>query len=286
MPCIYFSSCEASPEPGFDELQSFRYYAIAGWSSLVARRAHNPKVVGSNPTPATISRFLRAAPEGRPSYFPGKFQAPSAVCLQNVSGAHIRFIRVSPCWIESLSKLVPSYSIPSTTHKAPHKLRNLICCGIEREMTCIEDVDFGLWHVPAIGVRFRKLERQIVFAPEDQKPRLLLAHPSLPLGIGVDVRAVVVEEVALNVGLAGLVEKGKFIGPEVRIIELDVGIVPDMARPGRLQRQEICAKRAFIRGAVGPEGPPRLPIRAQAFVVRHGILEDERLDPFRMSQGH
>ncbi len=25
---------------------------IAGWSSLVARRAHNPKVVGSSPTPA------------------------------------------------------------------------------------------------------------------------------------------------------------------------------------------------------------------------------------------
>ena len=33
----------------------------AGWSSLVARRAHNPKVVGSNPAPATIlkrSAFL------------------------------------------------------------------------------------------------------------------------------------------------------------------------------------------------------------------------------------
>ena len=27
----------------------------AGWSSLVARQAHNLKVVGSNPTPATIS---------------------------------------------------------------------------------------------------------------------------------------------------------------------------------------------------------------------------------------
>ena len=26
---------------------------IAGWSSLVARRAHNPKVVGSNPASAT-----------------------------------------------------------------------------------------------------------------------------------------------------------------------------------------------------------------------------------------
>ena len=27
---------------------------IAGWSSLVARWAHNPKVDGSNPSPATI----------------------------------------------------------------------------------------------------------------------------------------------------------------------------------------------------------------------------------------
>ena len=31
---------------------------IAGWSSLAARRAHNPKVVGSNPTPATILQKL------------------------------------------------------------------------------------------------------------------------------------------------------------------------------------------------------------------------------------
>jgi hypothetical protein len=29
----------------------------AGWSSLAARRAHNPKVVGSNPTPATNTFF-------------------------------------------------------------------------------------------------------------------------------------------------------------------------------------------------------------------------------------
>ena len=33
--------------------------AAAGWSSLVARRAHNPKVVGSNPAPAT--RFMHKA---------------------------------------------------------------------------------------------------------------------------------------------------------------------------------------------------------------------------------
>ena len=28
----------------------------AGWSSLEARRAHNPKVIGSNPVPATMPR--------------------------------------------------------------------------------------------------------------------------------------------------------------------------------------------------------------------------------------
>ncbi len=31
----------------------------AGWSSLVARRAHNPKVVGSNPAPATNSQHTQ-----------------------------------------------------------------------------------------------------------------------------------------------------------------------------------------------------------------------------------
>ena len=36
-------------------------FYIAGWSSLVARRAHNPEVVGSNPAPATIEKPLNKA---------------------------------------------------------------------------------------------------------------------------------------------------------------------------------------------------------------------------------
>ncbi len=32
---------------------------VAGWSSLVARRAHNPKVVGSNPAPAIVVPWCR-----------------------------------------------------------------------------------------------------------------------------------------------------------------------------------------------------------------------------------
>ena len=45
--------CEAkiAPQAVFD-IQVY----VAGWSSSVARWAHNPKVAGSNPAPATNSR--------------------------------------------------------------------------------------------------------------------------------------------------------------------------------------------------------------------------------------
>ncbi len=36
-----------------EDNESIMKNIVAGWSSLVARRAHNPKVVGSNPAPAT-----------------------------------------------------------------------------------------------------------------------------------------------------------------------------------------------------------------------------------------
>jgi hypothetical protein len=42
-----------TPLRGFDARGSHCYHFHAGWSSLVARWAHNPKVGGSNPPPAT-----------------------------------------------------------------------------------------------------------------------------------------------------------------------------------------------------------------------------------------
>jgi hypothetical protein len=47
---------------------------------------------------------------------------------------------------------------PPLLDEAPDELRDLIRCGIEREMTRIEDMEFGLRHVAAIGFRFRKLD--------------------------------------------------------------------------------------------------------------------------------
>ena len=43
----------------------------AGWSSLAARRAHNPKVVGSNPTPATNLTMSEHGPDSGAFCFPG-----------------------------------------------------------------------------------------------------------------------------------------------------------------------------------------------------------------------
>ena len=39
---------------------------VAGWSSLVARRAHNPEVVGSNPTPAMATESRKGGRAERP----------------------------------------------------------------------------------------------------------------------------------------------------------------------------------------------------------------------------
>ena len=48
----------SSPIIGLNEKSNhYMVYIVAGWSSLEARRAHNPKVVGSNPAPATRTKY-------------------------------------------------------------------------------------------------------------------------------------------------------------------------------------------------------------------------------------
>ena len=43
----------SNPPPSIFQQNLLKQLHIAGWSNPEARRAHNPKVVGSNPTPAT-----------------------------------------------------------------------------------------------------------------------------------------------------------------------------------------------------------------------------------------
>src|SRR6266478_5494066 len=116
-------------------------------------------------------------------------------------------------------------------HELIYKRRNFIRFGIKSEVPCVENVNLSVRYIPAIGLRLREFEREVILTPNHQQSRLPFAHPCLPLGVGVDVRAVVIEEIALNIHLAGLAKKGKFIGPQVRVVALDVRVTPHMARP-------------------------------------------------------
>src|SRR5467141_2549040 len=171
-------------------------------------------------------------------------------------------------------------------HELTYQRRNIICCRIQREMTTIDNVDFGIWHISPVRFRLRGVKRCLVLAPNHQQARLLLTHPSLPPWIVFDVGAVVAEDVALNLDLAGLIEKRKFIRPQIRVIAFHARIASNMARPRGLQRQQVGTKRAFVGGTVGPKRSPGLPNRAKAFIVRDSILDDEALDSTRMGQRH
>lgn len=85
----------------------------------------------------------------------------------------------------------------------PDQSGNLIGFGIEGEVSGVEDVDLGAGNIYAIAFGLAGIEGKVVLAPDDEEAGVHFLHPCLPFGIGVDVSAIVVEKVALDLGLAG-----------------------------------------------------------------------------------
>src|SRR6266576_2856715 len=86
-------------------------HSDAGWSSLVARRAHNPEVVGSNPTPATTNaeRGMRNAELAGPgSLLRSNFRVPRLAFgrLAQLVERHVDIVEVTS------SSLVPPIARP------------------------------------------------------------------------------------------------------------------------------------------------------------------------------
>src|SRR6266550_3106265 len=170
------------------------------------------------------------------------FNTPASICLRVSNDG---FIGVLAAFAELLMSLavanaiaaVPRnrrrFMIETSPHKCADELRDLIGSGIDCKVSCVEHVDFCRRHVAPVSLRFGKLEREIVFAPDDEQARLRLAHPRLPLGIRVEVRSIVVKEIALNVRLSGLIEKVELVGPEIGIVAFDVWVAADMPRARR-----------------------------------------------------
>ncbi|HET8851805.1 MAG TPA: hypothetical protein VFN02_04705, partial [Ktedonobacteraceae bacterium] len=69
--------------------------------------------------------------------------------------------------------------------------------------------------------------------------RLGLTHPFLPLRVGSDVGLIIVKQIALDVSLAWLVQVTVFIGPQIRIVALDLGIIAYMPRARGGKREQI-----------------------------------------------
>src|SRR5579864_4537867 len=67
---------------------------------------------------------------------------------------------------------------------------------------------------------------------------------------------------------------------------LHVRVVPRVAGLRGCKREEIRAQRAFVGGAIGPEGASRFPVLAETGVVCYRILDDESLDSLRVGQDH
>src|SRR5262249_48365050 len=74
--------------------------------------------------------------------------------------------------------------------------------------------------------------------------------------LGRDVRAVVIEEITLNLRLPRRVQKGVLIGPKIRVIELDLRIGSNMARLRGCERHQVVAQRLFMSSPVRPKWPP------------------------------
>nr|WP_263482541.1 MULTISPECIES: hypothetical protein [unclassified Mesorhizobium] len=88
----------------------------------------------------------------------------------------------------------------------------------------------------------------------------------------------------LNICLAGSAENREFIGPQIRVIALDVRIAAEVAAARRPQRQELLAERLFMSCAVCPESEAGSSGSAEARVL--GMLHDPRLQAVGMSRRH
>ena len=149
------------------------HFGIAGWSSPVARQAHNLKVVGSNPTPATNYRPLRAWLAGVYCFSTPTWQPHANPCNLGRSYARLPNIcqtfapeislksqgsstaATRPAWHDScrLALLCPSMHQKSPESTKTKHLPNILA-GEGGLMTAGSGRDMG--HVPASPARHRR----------------------------------------------------------------------------------------------------------------------------------
>jgi len=82
-------------------------------------------------------------------------------------------------------------------------------------MAGIEEMHFGVRKITQVRMCTVFGEDLVVLAPDDQHRRLAFAEKGLKLRIERDIRAVIVEEIELDILVAGTVEQGLIVNPVV-----------------------------------------------------------------------
>src|SRR5258707_12682861 len=120
------------------------------------------------------------------------------------------------------------------------------------------------------------VEHRIIAAPDHQSGRAVCAQPVLPLREGRDIVAIVVEQVRLDIGLAGTGQERDFVVPEVGVVALRMRRTVDVPEPGRVDRDQSRAVPRLVGGAIRPEALAHRLQPAQSLFMRDGILDDQR----------
>src|SRR5947209_5625777 len=140
----------------------------AGWSSLVARRAHNPKVAGSNPAPAT-----NETPVQRP--FPRERGGPLLV----PEGPFVT--PLSPEVSRCRSHGRPVALVEPSVHRYPSTLTVVESMGVESSTASaaladlVEDASSGLRSLRELQARYDEVGWRIQ-EPSWAKVRHILLH--------------------------------------------------------------------------------------------------------------
>jgi hypothetical protein len=120
-------------------------------------------------------------------------------------------------------------------------------------MTSIENLHFGIGYVAPVCLGFFDLERRVEATPQNQERRLEAAEPLLPRGITGDVGPVVIEQVHLDVALAGTAQERELVYTEVGVLQRYVRASSHVPLACGIEGQEVRPQSRLVAGAVGPE---------------------------------
>ena len=129
---------------------------------------------------------------------------------------------------------------------------HLVGLIFQNKVAAVEQMEFEVREVAIIGVSAVGREDEVVLTPDDQCRRLMLAQVLLHFRIERQIGSVVVEDIELNIIVAGPIKKRLVMGPVIRRDAARVRNAVGVLEFCRLQREEFAEGVAAVLAAVRP----------------------------------